>query len=705
MADKVPIRYAYDGSSLTGIAEYATSDTVGIAFGGTGATSLTDNGILIGNATSAIQVTSALTTNGQIVIGGTSGPAVANITGTSNEVDVTNGDGTIAIGLPAVVNVATCVITPKVCITSQYVLPAADGSAGQIMCTDGSGTTQFAAAASSGHTIAEEGSALASRTCLNFIGSAVTAADNSGTNATDVTVCATSSLLGIRAADGTACCITLSSAAVGESLVSDTTPQLGGNLDVNGNSIVSDAGNENIPITPHGTGSVVISKISVTGDSSLDGGTFVFNESGADKDFRVEGDTDANLFISDASTDRIGIGTATPSHLLDVDGVANVATCLITPKICVPTAGFVSGYTLPSTDGSAGTVMCTDGSGALGFATISAGVTLAGSTNNTIATVTGADALAGEANLTFDGSTLGVTGTVGINTTAVPHGGVGAAKLAIDGTNASTSGPHVQFTTASTDYPLLQIFPWAHDNIHLTFDGYFDGSNNKSSSSTGTVRIQKTGADLDFLTGAASAGATVTLSSKLSIIGAGDVNVRTGNLVIGTSGKGIDFSATGDGSGTDSSELLDDYEEGTFTPACKYTPEGGSATAYSLSSNTYAAYTKIGQFVWFNMQIQLANAAASNAADAPITFTGLPYAAHADNPGSNQFSYSTYPMRANVFNEANAVLAPYQPSSSSEVNGFVYYNNGTAWSSLMSDMIYVAGGTNHLQISGMYRAA
>ena len=367
-----------------------------------------------------------------------------------------------------------------------------------------------------------------------------------------------------------------------------------------------------------------------------------------------------------------------------------------------------TGYLTRLASGADGYVLTGTGVGAVPAweALPSSGTSLSGSTNNTVATVTGANALIGEANLTFDSSNiLAVTGTVGIGTTAVPHGAVGAAKLAIEGTNASTAGPHVQFTTASTDYPVLQILPWGHDNCHLTFDGYFDGSANKSSSATGTVRIQKTGADLDFLTGAASAGATVTLSSKLSIIGAGDVNVRTGNLVIGTSGKGIDFSATGDGSGTDSSELLDDYEEGTFTPACKYTPEGGSATAYSLSSNTYAAYTKIGQFVWFNMQIQLANAAASNAADAPITFTGLPYAAHADNPGSNQFSYSTYPMRANVFNEANAVLAPYQPANSSEVNGFVYYDNGTAWSSLMSDMIYVSGGTNHLQISGVYRAA
>ena len=46
----------------------------------------------------------------------------------------------------------------------------------------------------------------------------------------------------------------------------------------------------------------------------------------------------------------------------------------------------------------------------------SAGASLSGSTNNTVATVTGASALIGEANLTFDGSTLGVTGTMGVVT-------------------------------------------------------------------------------------------------------------------------------------------------------------------------------------------------------------------------------------------------------------------------------------------------
>ena len=51
-------------------------------------------------------------------------------------------------------------------------------------------------------------------------------------------------------------------------------------------------------------------------------GDTVFNESGAAFDFRIEGDTDANLFYSDASTDRIGIDTATPDYLLSVAGNA-----------------------------------------------------------------------------------------------------------------------------------------------------------------------------------------------------------------------------------------------------------------------------------------------------------------------------------------------------------------------------------------------
>jgi len=46
-----------------------------------------------------------------------------------------------------------------------------------------------------------------------------------------------------------------------------------------------------------------------------------FNEAGANVDFRVEGDTDVDLLFTDASTDRVGIGTAAPDQKLEVDGV------------------------------------------------------------------------------------------------------------------------------------------------------------------------------------------------------------------------------------------------------------------------------------------------------------------------------------------------------------------------------------------------
>lgn len=61
----------------------------------------------------------------------------------------------------------------------------------------------------------------------------------------------------------------------------------------------------------------------VIGASSLNGATVV-NEAGADADFRVEGDTNQNLIFADASTDRVGIGTSTPSVLFNVNGSSSL---------------------------------------------------------------------------------------------------------------------------------------------------------------------------------------------------------------------------------------------------------------------------------------------------------------------------------------------------------------------------------------------
>ena len=72
------------------------SATLAVSSGGTGATSLTDGGVLLGSGTGAVTATSVLT-NGQLLIGdGTGDPTVATLTEGSN-VSITNGAGSITI--------------------------------------------------------------------------------------------------------------------------------------------------------------------------------------------------------------------------------------------------------------------------------------------------------------------------------------------------------------------------------------------------------------------------------------------------------------------------------------------------------------------------------------------------------------------------------------------------------------------------------
>lgn len=59
----------------------------------------------------------------------------------------------------------------------------------------------------------------------------------------------------------------------------------------------------------------------------------VVNEIGGDNDTRIEGDTDTNLVFVDASTDRVGIGTATPGTKLGVAGVISTKAGTSTGEI------------------------------------------------------------------------------------------------------------------------------------------------------------------------------------------------------------------------------------------------------------------------------------------------------------------------------------------------------------------------------------
>lgn len=86
----------------------------------------------------------------------------------------------------------------------------------------------------------------------------------------------------------------------------------------------------------------------------------------------------------------------------------------------------------------------------------------------------------------------------GIGTAAVPHGGVGMGLFAIEGADSSTSGPHVQYTTATNDFPLFQQRNWAHNDIQLAFDAYYDGTNWRASVNEDLFAIAKTSTELQF---------------------------------------------------------------------------------------------------------------------------------------------------------------------------------------------------------------
>lgn len=96
----------------------------------------------------------------------------------------------------------------------------------------------------------------------------------------------------------------------------------------------------------------------------------------------------------------------------------------------------------------------------------------------------------------------------------------------------------------------------------------------------------------------------------------GDQTIVAGNLVIGTAGKGIDFSIDPANAGM-TSELFDDYEEGTFTPSL--TVASGSLTF----SNQGSRYTKAGRLVNAGGYI---NVSVANLPSGALTITGLPFA-------------------------------------------------------------------------------
>jgi hypothetical protein len=159
----------------------------------------------------------------------------------------------------------------------------------------------------------------------------------------------------------------------------------------------------------------------------------------------------------------------------------------------------------------------------------------------------------------------------------------------------------------------------------------------------------------------------------------GDVTLSTGNLVIGTSGKGIDFSAT---PGTGTSELLADYEEGTWTPVFR-----GSVSDPTVAGVMSGAYTRVGRLVTFTLEVITTSVSGGSGT---LTISGLPFT-----------TIDRTVCGCATVNFTLGMTVPsktaYPSSNTTSINLLTDNFSNTA-----STVANLAGGTNYLFVAGQY---
>ena len=324
---------------------------VTVAYGGTGASSLTDGGILLGSGTGAITAL-GVASNGQIPIGDGSGdPQLATITGTSNEISVANGAGSITIGMPDDITIGTSLAVGASAVAAGDNSLAAGYEASA--AGDNAMALGYSSSASADHSFAIGYDMTASASHALGLGYQGTV---SASHSVLMTLSSTSRTL------STGAVFSVMDGSVG---INTLTP--GTELDVDGDLTVRGTGASALDVGGGinvGTGNVALvgtdgkingplsstiiddlsganlttlnaSNISsgtlanarlptnvdlggtldVTGATTLDStlgvvGDVVFNDAGADKDFRVETSGNANMMVVDGALNGISFGIA-----------------------------------------------------------------------------------------------------------------------------------------------------------------------------------------------------------------------------------------------------------------------------------------------------------------------------------------------------------------------------------------------------------
>ena len=306
----------------------------------------------------------------------------------------------------------------------------------------------------------------------------------------------------------------------------------------------------------------------------------IINEGGAAAiDVRIEGDSDANLVFIDAGNDRVGIGTSSPSESLTLRGEQFIETNSTSADSGngIYWQSTTSGWSSSSAHAAIYGKRVDGNNGYLRFDTRSSGTT------------------AEQMRLDSSGRLLvGTTTAFGGNNEMLQvarNGGGAIALLRND-------------TSVSADNELGAISWYGNDSTSTTHQecatirAFADADHADNDKPTRLV----------FSTCADGAS---TPTERLRITNDGTLQLRNS--------PGIDFSQVQTNAAGMTSETLDSYEEGTFTPAFA---GASSAGTYTYATRT-GHYTKIGDMV--NVTVKLTNINTDTAGTGNVNITGLPF--------------------------------------------------------------------------------
>ena len=181
-----------------------------------------------------------------------------------------------------------------------------------------------------------------------------------------------------------------------------------------------------------------------------------------------------------------------------------------------------------------------------------------------------------------------------------------------------------------TDNPQRLLHLYSGSNNPLLIESPDQFADIVQADTGGSTRLRSDQGALKFYTGGdASSVQALNATERLGITSTGDINVAAGssvfiangNLVFSTSGTGIDFSAASGSAAGSSSAVLDDYEEGTWTPTLTTTGIDFDSVTYTVRIGNY---TKIGDLVFIACNFY-SSAVVKGSASGNVAVTGLPF--------------------------------------------------------------------------------